>query len=243
MKIKMISHSTLLIELDHKKILTDPWLIDPLYFGRLRHNSPIPAPEEILPVDILLISHGHQDHCDAATLAHIPKNIPVIIFAKHAKIVKKLGFDNLHPVKSGDELHIHGIKFKVMPGQHPGGIVTFLISGAQDSVFFGGDSVLSKDLETAAKEQKPDAAILPISGGGFGPLKFHAGPQDAALLAKTLQTKMVIPSHYHFTTGSDFIDRVMLFKPNCLEDFKKAMQETAPEIEFKVLDVAEVWEN
>ena len=38
MKITLISHCCTLLELGGKHILTDPWMTEPLYWGRLYHR-------------------------------------------------------------------------------------------------------------------------------------------------------------------------------------------------------------
>ena len=64
MKISMIGHSTVLIEIGGQKILTDP------YFGmagnRLfeRVAPPAVTHEALGVVDVVLLSHNHWDHVD-----------------------------------------------------------------------------------------------------------------------------------------------------------------------------------
>ncbi|MFC1849787.1 MBL fold metallo-hydrolase [candidate division CSSED10-310 bacterium] len=242
MKITMLGHSTLLLEMDGKRILTDPWLTDSVFWGTLRHHTPVPAPREVLPLDLMIISHGHEDHCDLKTLEKLPKTLPVVIFNRYKRIIREAGFDEVYPVKSGDMVDIGGIKVKATPGKHIGGIVTFLIQATEGKIFFGGDSELCIELEEAIKGMKPDVAVLPISGGGIGPLKFHMDPNDAARLAAASEAKVVIPSHYNLTTGASLLDRIIR-KPNCLEEFKNVLATVAQGTEIKVLDVAETWES
>jgi L-ascorbate metabolism protein UlaG (beta-lactamase superfamily) len=85
MKITMLGHATLLIEIDGKTLLTDPWLTDPLYFGRLRHRGSFKPIVDFSDIDILLVSHGHDDHFDPKTLSQITNTVPVVICKAYKK--------------------------------------------------------------------------------------------------------------------------------------------------------------
>ena len=102
-KISLISHASILIQIDDKKIVTDPW-----YFGATFNNgwelSPKPNLEKIKlqlrDVDIIWISHEHPDHLHFPTLKWlveiIDKNV-TIYFQKTNSIkvfnaLKKLGY-------------------------------------------------------------------------------------------------------------------------------------------------------
>jgi UDP-MurNAc hydroxylase len=102
-KISLISHASILIQIDDKKIVTDPW-----YFGETFNNgwelSPKPNLEKIKlqlrDADIIWISHEHPDHLHFPTLKWlveiIDKNV-TIYFQKTNSIkvfsaLKKLGY-------------------------------------------------------------------------------------------------------------------------------------------------------
>ncbi|MEW5733487.1 MAG: MBL fold metallo-hydrolase [Thermodesulfobacteriota bacterium] len=241
MKVKMLGHSTLLLEVDGKKILTDPWLTDPLYFGFLSHPGPFSTPA-LPPLDLVMVSHGHQDHFDQGTLAGIDKKTPVLICARYEKAARKAGFTNVTAASPGEEVSLADLSIKVLPGKHPGGITTFLVRGNGGSVFFGGDTVLTDDLFRALSGAAPDACLLPISGGTMGPFPVHMGPEDAVKLAKASGTKRAIPIHYHFEMKWPSLNR-FLFQTDCLEKFTKKMAQDAPEIPVTVLAYNETWEK
>lgn len=238
MKITMLGHATLLIEIDGKTILTDPWLTDPLYFGQLRHNGNFKPIDKMPHVDLLLVSHGHDDHFDPATLSKIPKTVPVVIYNKYQKKARKAGFQEIFSVQKGDVCSFDNLKIKALPGKHIGGISTFLIEGKKESIFFGGDSEYSKELENALSEENPDVCLIPISGGGIGLLKFHMNSKEAACLVRSSKAKSAIPIHYHFQLGLPFCTR-FLTKNNSLETFKAEMAAICPETKVAVLDYYE----
>lgn len=235
----MLGHATLLIELDGKRILTDPWLTDPLYMGQLSHSRSF-KPKKLPRLDLVLVSHGHEDHFDPRTLSRISKNTPVIIFNSYEKAARNAGFKEIHPVQNGDTFLLDGVEIKTLPGKHIGGTATYLISGKEGKVFFGGDTEYCEPLANALNDSKPDVCLIPISGGGIGFLKFHMGPEDAAKLLKASKAPIAIPIHYHFKLKLPFFTRFLL-KEHCLEEFKNEMKESCPETLVKILDYNESW--
>jgi N-acyl-phosphatidylethanolamine-hydrolysing phospholipase D len=241
MKITMLGHATLIIEVDGKRILTDPWLTDPLYLGQLWHNRSFNA-KKLPPLDLVLVSHGHGDHFDPKTLSRIPKSIPIVIFKPYEKAARKAGFKKIYPVRDGDIFFLDEVGIKALPGKHVGGTATYLVSGNEGKVFFGGDSEYSKPLANALIASRPDVCLIPISGGAIGFKKFHMGPKDAAKLVNASRAAIAIPIHYHFRLILPFLTRFLL-KDNSLEEFQKEMMDVCPEVHVKVLDYNEAWER
>ncbi len=238
----MLGHATLLIELDGKTILTDPWLTEPLYFGQLTHPGDFTPPESLPPIDLVLISHGHQDHCDPNTLSMLPSDTPVIICKSYRKTAEKAGCERIHPMAAGDTFLMDTLVVQAMPGKHPGGITTYMLQGREGKVFFGGDSAYTPALEEALRDTWPDVCLMPISGGSVGPLVFHMNAREAATLVAASGAKASIPIHYHFQLKWGGLKR-FLMGPECLEDFQEAMKEKAPKTAVSVLDYNETWEK
>ncbi len=72
-----VGHSTVLIQLDGVKILTDPQWSDrasPVTFAGRKRLMPLGLPFEQLPaVDLVLISHDHYDHLDVDTVQRLAR--------------------------------------------------------------------------------------------------------------------------------------------------------------------------
>ena len=73
--ITMVGHASLLIQVAGLNILLDPVWSDrasPVSFaGPTRVTPPGIAFDDLPPIDVVLISHNHYDHLDAATLARL----------------------------------------------------------------------------------------------------------------------------------------------------------------------------
>lgn len=202
MRITMISHSCLLIELGGKTILTDPWMTESIYRGRLFHRFGLGlAIEQLPPLDLIVASHGHDDHLDAQTLKRLDRKTPVAVLDSAAPKVTKLGFTEVHPMRRGRSLTLGDLTVHGCHGKHPGGQVTFLLSGPDGTIYFGGDTTYDEGLLHVGRDFGPIAvALLPVSGGRllFDRIHLHMNPAESARLAGAIGAAVAIPIHYHF---------------------------------------------
>lgn len=84
LRVTMVGHATMLIQIAGVNILTDPvWSerVSPFSFiGPKRVVKPGIAFEDLPPIDLVLVSHNHYDHLDVATLKRLnQRHQPVII--------------------------------------------------------------------------------------------------------------------------------------------------------------------
>lgn len=84
LRLTMVGHATLLIQVAGFNILTDPvWSprVSPLSFaGPRRVNAPGIAFSQLPPIDLVLVSHNHYDHLDLATLKRLKaKHDPLVL--------------------------------------------------------------------------------------------------------------------------------------------------------------------
>src|SRR4029077_1224991 len=74
-RLSFVGHVTWLIQTADLNILVDPvWSMraSPVAFaGPTRHNDPGIAFDALPPIDVALVSHGHYDHLDVATLSKL----------------------------------------------------------------------------------------------------------------------------------------------------------------------------
>ena len=92
LRVTMIGHASLLIQVAGLNILTDPvWSqrASPVSFiGPKRHNPPGVAIHDLPPIDIVLVTHNHYDHLDLPTLKTLQQ-----LHAPH--IITPLGNDTI----------------------------------------------------------------------------------------------------------------------------------------------------
>jgi L-ascorbate metabolism protein UlaG (beta-lactamase superfamily) len=77
-RLSFVGHASWLIQTGGLNILVDPvWSmrVSPVgWAGPKRHNDPGIAFDKLPKIDVVLVSHGHYDHLDIATLSRLAKN-------------------------------------------------------------------------------------------------------------------------------------------------------------------------
>ena len=209
MQITYIGHATCLIEIAGKRILTDPIWANRIFFIK-RIQKPGLELEEVLPVDLVLLSHAHFDHFDSGTLKKISKNTPVICAKHMARLLKRRGFKHIHELDWLEQIELLGLKITALPAKHFGGRWQFwdrwlgycgyMISSLKETIFFAGDTAYFGVFKTLAEHFKIDVAILPIGAyQGPGRADFrnvHMDPNQAMQAFLELKAKFFVPMHY-----------------------------------------------
>lgn len=98
MKVRYLKSSTVVVETNGLKILTDPWLTDGEYYGSWYHYPKFEINEVYFEdIDFIYVSHIHMDHFSKATFKLLNKSIPVLVHSYANKFLKanieRLGFD------------------------------------------------------------------------------------------------------------------------------------------------------
>ena len=176
-----------------KTVLLDPW-----YTG----NPSFPEGKKPTSADLILVSHGHSDHItDAAAMAKQTGATVVGIWEVTSWLGSK-GVQNLEPMNKGGTITTKGLRITMTEAIHsssfddngivylgePAGFVVKLENG--QTIYFAGDTALFSDMKLIGELYKPDIAFLPIGD------RFTMGPDTAALAAKWLGVKQVVPMHW-----------------------------------------------
>jgi L-ascorbate metabolism protein UlaG (beta-lactamase superfamily) len=67
--VDFLGHATVLMEIAGARVITDPFL--GARIGPLQRHGPVPDAAAI-HADVVLVSHGHRDHFDRASLEALP---------------------------------------------------------------------------------------------------------------------------------------------------------------------------
>src|SRR3954452_12742978 len=95
-RLTFLGHSTVLIEIDDLRILTDPVLGGG--FGPVRRQVAGILPELFADLDAVFISHGHHDHLDEASLRAIPGQPTVIVPRGFGRMAARWGLGPVEEV-------------------------------------------------------------------------------------------------------------------------------------------------
>jgi L-ascorbate metabolism protein UlaG (beta-lactamase superfamily) len=191
-RVQWLGHACLLIESDGKRVLIDPFL----------SGNPMAAakPEEV-EADVILVSHGHEDHLGDTVAIAKRTGATVVANYELGNWLKGQGLTKVHGMQHGGgclvdpAIHVrltiafHG---STLPGGGYGGnpcgfLITF-DDGAR--IYDAADTGLFGDMKLIGEEGL-DLAILPI--GDY----YTMGPADAVRAVKLLQPKTVLPIHYN----------------------------------------------
>lgn len=215
LRVTWLGHSTLLLDIDGKRFLTDPlWYqrASPFRYVGPKRFFPNPLPFDSLPhIDAVLLSHDHYDHLDKkAILALAQRNIPVITmlgvgqrlinWGVPKKLVTELDWwqtvemDNGFVITAAPARHFSGRwigdRFKTLWG-------SFALKGPAHNVYFGADSGYYNGFVDIGKKLGPfDLAFLEIGAYNQEWEAIHMGPENAVQASFDLNAKLLMPIHW-----------------------------------------------
>ncbi len=245
-KITKVGHSTVIIELAGLKILTDPWFTDPI-LGVVTHSRAVGMGVEDVPkLDLILISHGHFDHCDLKAIAKLNKDASVIVpDHKTAARIRKLGYSEVTVLSPWESRLVSGVCITALPADHPVPECTYVASYGDLAVYFGGDTRYVKELQEIGEKFDLSVALLPVNGLRFPALgKVVMDAVDAAEAAIQLKARVVIPIHYNISLTvpflKEFFERGITGTP---EQFAAEIKKRNRQVKVVMLRPGESWAN
>jgi L-ascorbate metabolism protein UlaG (beta-lactamase superfamily) len=218
-RVTMIGHATLLIQVDNLNILTDPvWSerTSPVSFiGPKRITDPGISFECLPHIDVVLLSHNHYDHLDMATLKRLVTTFdPLIVtpLGNDVIIKKKIAMARVVTGDWNDRIVIGATAVvTVTRANHWSnrGLfdrrmalwASFMIDTGNGRVWFSGDTGYGDG--TIFKEIRklygaPDVALIPV--GAYEPRWFmasqHVDPTEAVQIFEDLNAKYAIGIHW-----------------------------------------------
>lgn len=212
-----LGHSTVLIEIDGLRVLTDPvWgqRASPTQLAGPKRFQPVPLALKALPsLDAVVISHDHYDHLDIGTVTELVKlqQVPFITSLGVGAHLQAWGVPPERIVEldwwehwqaPNAELRIHAA-----PSQHFSGRSlkdrnatlwsSLVIETTKHRAFFSGDTGLTSEYAAIRKRLGPfDLVMLEV--GAFHPSwgDIHLGPENALKALQLLGGGAFLPVHW-----------------------------------------------
>ncbi len=238
-RLRWLGHSTVLLDLDGVRVLTDPLLRRRVL--HLRRAAPL-ALEGLETLDAVLLSHVHHDHLDLPSLRMIGRETRVVVPRGAGRLLARRGFV-ASELSAGEQIALGPVSIRAVRADHPGrralgkqaDVLGYVIAGSQ-VVYFAGDPELFPEMAELADHV--DVALLPIWGWGprLGP--GHLDPESAADALALVRPRLAVPIHwgtYYPLTSVRRSPPAFLEEP--LERFRRAAAERAPAVDLRVLPV------
>jgi L-ascorbate metabolism protein UlaG (beta-lactamase superfamily) len=190
-------------------MLTDPALrphvglnVAGLTLGPRRRTRPALSIPELPPLDAVLVSHAHFDHCDLGTLRRLSRRNHLVVQTGNGDLVRR--FSKVSELAWGESLEIDGARIEAIEVNHWGarkltdkhrGYGGFLVSKNGRSLVFGGDTAYTKAFGGLRSRVDIDVAILPI--GAYDPwIHAHSNPEQAWSMRAEMGAKYILPMHH-----------------------------------------------
>jgi L-ascorbate metabolism protein UlaG (beta-lactamase superfamily) len=234
MRITMIGHSTVLINIEGKRILTDPYFGT---FGNLAYKRVAPPSccrEELRDVDLVLQSHSHFDHVDRAFLRSLPPETPIL--APQAMFFPFSGaHGNLMRIQRWQSYELGSVKVTPVPAVHIAITNGFIIQGEGLCVYFAADTHFNPFMKTVREKFSIDVALMPVTTFR---IPMTMGEQDAVRAAAVLEPKVVIPIHLGIQPRSP-----LMRTSQSPESFAKLLADAGSKTKVVILKEGMSWES
>jgi L-ascorbate metabolism protein UlaG (beta-lactamase superfamily) len=215
-----LGHSTVLIEIDGLRVLTDPvWgqRASPTRLAGPKRFQPVPVALRALPpLDLVLVSHDHYDHLDYPTIRELAKrDVPFVTSLGVGAHLEAWGVRPERIVEldwwESHRLPNAGLTVTAAPSQHFSGRgwkdrnttlwSSLVLRSERHAVFFSGDTGLTTEYQ-AIRERLGPFDLVMLEVGAFHPAwgDIHLGPENAlkalALLGGGAQLPPFLPVHW-----------------------------------------------
>jgi len=214
LRVTWFGHASLLVEIDGKRVLTDPvWSerASPFtWIGPTRWYAPPIALADLPPIDVVLISHDHYDHLDQPTI--------VALAARGTTFVVPLGvgahleYWGVPPERVVDldwwEKKTFGeLEIVCTPARHASGRTLFdqnaklwssyALVGKHHRAFFSGDTGLFPAMKEIGEKLGPfDVTLIEVGQYHRAWPDWHIGPEQAITAHRWLRGRVMLPIHW-----------------------------------------------
>jgi L-ascorbate metabolism protein UlaG (beta-lactamase superfamily) len=248
-----IGTATVLFQLGPFTVLTDPNFLHRgesvgIGYGLLRSKrltEPAISIDALPPLDMVVLSHHHEDHFDRVATEQLDPSVPILTTPDAARALRKVGFRNARALETWQQESFVRedwlLTVTSMPGTHGPALMTPFLPSVMGSllelrqidssqslrIYISGDTLVYDQLkEIPARYPGIDLALLHLGGTRiFGVLLTMDGKQGVEAI-RLVNPETAVPIHY---------DDYDIFK-SPLEDFRREVR--AANLESRIKYVA-----
>jgi L-ascorbate metabolism protein UlaG (beta-lactamase superfamily) len=238
-KIDYLGHSTVILELNGTRVITDPVFRNRIF--HLTRTVPLPEPVIYKDIDIALVSHLHYDHLDIQSLRSLGEKALVCVPKGAGILLRKNGISNFRELVIGEEFSLSKLPVRTTyarhrNSRHPLGMqadcLGYLI-GDENIVYYPGDTQIFPEM--ASISARIDVALIPVWGWGPHLGRMHMSPEQAAQSMAYLKPKLAIPIHWgtYLPTGMQWLKPAFHSSPPLV--FAGSVKKNHPQVEVRIL--------
>jgi L-ascorbate metabolism protein UlaG (beta-lactamase superfamily) len=250
-----VGTATTLIRYGGFTILTDPNFLHKhervaLGYGlrSKRLTDPALDIDDLPPLDLVLLSHFHEDHFDRVAERDLQKTVPIVTTPHAAKALRQRGFGQTYALKrwGAQEVRKGNVRLRItaMPGEHGPGIISRLLPPVMGSLlewetpsgstllrmYITGDTLIHKRIhEIPRRYPDIDLALLHLGGTRALGILVTMDAAQGVEMVRIIDPTIAIPIHYNDYT---------VFK-SPLGDFQEAVRKAGLEDRMRYLSHGE----
>jgi L-ascorbate metabolism protein UlaG (beta-lactamase superfamily) len=214
-RVAWLGHSTMLIRVGGKTILTDPVFSDAIFPIRFlapkafAYNKPIEI-ADLPDIDVVLLSHDHYDHLDYASIRALSAKNPLFVTPLGVGAhLQEWGIheDRIIERDWWQDTVMDGLRLTATPAHHFSGRAitdngktlwaSWVIDGGGDRLFFSGDSAYFAGFREIGDRFGPfDLTMLESGAYNENWLDVHMLPEQTAQAHLDLKGKVLQPIHW-----------------------------------------------
>ncbi|WP_372773330.1 MBL fold metallo-hydrolase [Mangrovibacterium sp.] len=215
-RVTWLGHSTLLIEINNKRILVDPVFgesVSPFSFlgTKAFEYSQNYSLNDLPQIDLVIISHDHYDHLDYSVINALKdREVP---FVTALGVGAHLEYWGIQPERITEldwwESYDfdHSVHLTATPSRHFSGRgltnrfstlwASWVIDGGSEKLFFGADSGYYPGFKSIGEKFGPFDLVMLECGqySQYWPL-IHLAPEETYQVAVDLKAKALLPIHW-----------------------------------------------
>ena len=217
MRVQLLRHATLLVQLGGSDYLIDPMLSPAAAWEPVRNSAnPRRNPLVELPLSAaeldnalgrlsgVFVTHTHGDHWDQPAQERLSKDRPIFCQPTDADTIRQAGFLQVLPVNPS--LEWGELQIDLTGGQHGTGEVAerigpvsgFVLRSANEpSLYVAGDTVWCEQVEVALSAHRPSVVVVNAGAAQFidsGPITMDAA--DVLTVARAAPDSKVVAVHF-----------------------------------------------
>ena len=221
MKLQLIRNATLKLDYAGRTLLVDPYFApkhsQPSFAGRSPNplvELPLGIDEILAGVELVIVSHLHEDHFDEVAMELVPKHLPIICQPGDEAQIRGAGFTEVRPLI--DSMMWEGLTLTRREGSHGlgpvlddmGSVMGFSLEAAgEPSIYWAGDTVLYPPVADVIRTTGPDIIVTHSCGALWNGDLIVMDAEETIAVCEIAASSLVISTHMealdHATIGRE----------------------------------------